>query len=83
MGGLTSNGPKPRLHPACYLHQPPSTRDFFSLALSAYASGTCFVGDNCVSGLLTSLFSLNLHKSGKIYRKWSFKDIECSHLVFP
>lgn len=58
------------------------THGIFSLAQSVYASGTCFVGHNGICGPLTLLFSLNLQKSGKIYRKWTFKDIECSHLVF-
>lgn len=34
-------------------------------------------------GSLHLCFPLNLQKSGKIYRKWSFEDIERSHLVFP
>lgn len=66
--------------PSTYTSLP--TYGTFLLALSACVSGTCFVGHNCISGLLTPLFSLNLQKSGKIYRKWRFKDIECSHLVF-
>ena len=66
--------------PSTYTSLP--TYGTFLLALSACVSGTCFVGHNCISGLLTPLFSLNLQKSGKIYRKLRFKDIECSHLVF-